>query len=66
MEAACGRGGDARLGLKADTGAVGLYQGDNFEDSSAIRAYVEWGTTGHGQSSVAATAGIWDGGAVTP
>ena len=43
----------------------GLYSTNSFGSSDAIIAYVEWGSSGHGRSSVAVNAGIWDGNAVT-
>ena len=45
-----------------DGGEVGLYSSNSFGDANAILSYVEWGSTGHGRSSVAVAAGIWDAG----
>lgn len=46
-------------GFDPETGEVGLYSSGQFDDSSSILSYVEWGRSGHGRSSVAADAGIW-------
>ena len=46
-------------GLDAADGETALYQGNTFEDSDTILAYVQWGTGGHQRASVAAAAGIW-------
>lgn len=43
-------------------GEVGLYSSGSFGDANAILSYVEWGSTGHGRSSVAVDAGIWGAG----
>ncbi len=43
-------------------GEVGLYSSNSFGDATAILSYVEWGSTGHGRSSVAVAAGIWGAG----
>lgn len=49
--------------ISAADGELGLYLGDTCNSANAIVDYVEWGTSGHGRSSVAAAAGIWkDGG----
>jgi len=46
-------------------GEVGLYRFDAFDDPDAIVSYVEWGSSGHGRSATAVSAGIWpDGGFV--
>jgi len=45
-----------------DGGEVGLYSSSSFGDANAILSYVEWGSTGHGRSSVAVAAGIWEAG----
>ena len=46
--------------LSPDSGEVGLYSISSFSSSDAILGYVEWGSSGHGRSSVAVAAGIWD------
>ncbi len=43
---------------KADS-ELGLYSTNLFGDSNAIVDYIEWGSTGHGRSSVAIEAGTW-------
>ena len=51
------------------SGELGLYSASQFDDPTSIVSYVEWGSAGHGRSSVAVAAGIWtDGGfvATTP
>lgn len=45
--------------LDAADGEMGLYRNSSFGDSSAIAAYVEWGSSGHGRSSVAVAAEVW-------
>ena len=49
-----------------DGGEVGLYSSNSFGDANAILSYVEWGSTGHGRSSVAVAAGIWSTGDFVP
>lgn len=48
--------------LSPDSGEVGLYSISSFSTSDAILGYVEWGSSGHGRSSVAVGAGIWETG----
>lgn len=48
--------------LSPDSGEVGLYSSPSFSSSDAIVGYVEWGSSGHGRSSVAVAAGIWETG----
>ena len=50
-------------GLFASDGELGLYDSNSFGSSSSILSYVEWGSSGHGRSSVAVSAGIWPSGA---
>lgn len=50
--------------LRPDDGEVGLYDSGNFGASTDILSYVEWGSSGHGRSSVAVKAGIWSDGFV--
>ena len=45
--------------LRDSGGELGLYADSSFGSSSAIRSYVEWGSSPHGRSSVAWEAGIW-------
>ena len=45
--------------INENDGEFGLYTTNSFGSSSAITDYVEWGSTGHGRSSVAVGAGIW-------
>jgi len=40
-------------------GEMGLYDSNSFGDPDSILSYVEWGSTGHGRSSVAVAAGLW-------
>jgi hypothetical protein len=47
-------------------GEVGLYSSNSFEDANSMLSYVEWGSTGHGRSSVAVNAGIWGAGDFVP
>jgi hypothetical protein len=48
------------------SGELGLYSASQFDDATAMVSYVEWGSGGHGRSSVAVVAGIWTkGGFVT-
>ena len=47
--------------LKPADGEVGLYASALFGSATDIISYVEWGSSGHGRSSVAAEAGIWSG-----
>lgn len=51
--------------FSVETGEMAMYTSNGFGDSTAIVDYVEWGSAGHGRSSVAVEAGIWpDGGFV--
>ena len=53
----------ANLGsITTEDGEIGLYSSGDFGNSSAIVDYVEWGSSGHGRSSVAVGAGIWSTG----
>lgn len=48
------------LGLmSAMDGELGLYSRNEFNSDDAIVDYVEWGSSGHARSGVAAAAGIW-------
>ena len=47
--------------LKPVDGEVGLYTSALFGSATDIISYVEWGSSGHGRSSVAVEAGIWSG-----
>jgi hypothetical protein len=40
-------------------GEMALYSTPDFGSPDAIRSYVEWGSSGHGRSSVAVEAGLW-------
>jgi hypothetical protein len=54
-------GEDIDLGtLRPADGEVGLYSSSNFASADHILSYVEWGNAGHGRSSVAGEAGIWE------
>ncbi len=52
--------------LQASGGEVGLYVDNSFGSAASIRSYVEWGSPGHGRSSVAVEAGIWTDGGFVP
>lgn len=55
-------GEDIDLGtLRPADGEVGLYSSSNFASADHILSYVEWGNAGHGRSSVAGEAAIWEG-----
>ena len=45
--------------LSPDDSELGLYSSPSFGSSSAIVDYIEWGSSGHGRSSVAVAAGTW-------
>ena len=45
--------------LNENDAELGLYSTNNFGSSTAIVDYLEWGSTGHGRSSVAVNAGVW-------
>ncbi len=47
--------------LDPGDGEVGLYTSALFGSATDIISYVEWGSSGHGRSSVAVEAGIWSG-----
>lgn len=49
--------------INVASGEVGLYSAADFGNSEEIVDYVEWGSGGHGRSSVAVGAGIWEEGA---
>lgn len=44
-------------------GEIGLYRSSAFDNPEAMITYVEWGAPGHGRSSVAVEAGLWEEGA---
>lgn len=49
-----------RIGsLSVTSGEMALYTSNDFSNPDAIVDYVEWGTAGHGRSSVAVSAAIW-------
>ena len=45
--------------VSAIDGELGLYSRNEFNSDDAILDYVEWGSSGHARSGVAAAAGIW-------
>jgi hypothetical protein len=47
-------------------GEVGLYKERAFDNPAAILSYVEWGSSGHGRSATAVSAGIWTDGGFVP
>ncbi len=58
-------GAESQLGAFGPaSGEIGLYffgdGGSNFGSAEALRAYVEWGRSGHGRSSTAVEAGLWE------
>ncbi len=53
-------------GLNPTSGELALYSSNSFGSAEAIVSYVEWGTAGHGRSSVAVQAGIWPEGGFVP
>jgi hypothetical protein len=58
---------NGRFGRLSDSsGEMGLYADASFGSASSIRSYVEWGSSGHGRSSVAVAAGIWTEGGFVP
>ncbi|MFQ5523219.1 MAG: hypothetical protein ACE5F5_06530 [Acidimicrobiia bacterium] len=57
----------ATVGTLSPTGGeMGLYSSSDFNSPSAIVSYLEWGSSGHGRSSVAVEAGIWPAGGFVP
>ncbi len=59
-----GNGGFGRL--QPEDGEIGLYRDSSFGNAGSILSYVEWGEAGHGRSSVAVDAGIWQDGGFVP
>lgn len=47
------------LGLRADSGELALYTSGDFESSTDIIRYVQWGTDSHGRTDTAVAGGIW-------
>jgi len=47
------------ISISENDGEMGLYLNSSFGNVNSIIDYVEWGSTGHGRSNVAASAGIW-------
>jgi len=47
------------LGLRADSGELALYTSGDFENSTEIIRYVQWGTDSHGRTDTAVAGGIW-------
>ncbi|NNF32782.1 MAG: T9SS type A sorting domain-containing protein, partial [Saprospiraceae bacterium] len=54
------------LNLSRADGELAIYSGSNFTNSDFIVDYVEWGSSGHQRSNVAANAGIWGVGDFIP
>jgi len=50
------------LSLSADDGELGIYNSQSFSSSSAIQAYVQWGSDGHGRTGTAVSGGVWTAG----
>ncbi|NET34415.1 MAG: T9SS type A sorting domain-containing protein [Cyanothece sp. SIO1E1] len=48
--------------VPSNDGELGLYINSSFGSPNSIRDYVEWGSSGHGRSSVAVAASIWTSG----
>lgn len=54
-------GSNGALGrLNPGSGEMALYRSSEFSSSAEILSYVEWGVSGHGRSSVAIEAGLWE------
>ncbi len=47
-------------GFNATDAELGLYTSSNFSSDTAIIAYLEWGSAGHGRTGVAIAAGLWE------
>ncbi len=52
----------SNFNIDENDGELALYTINSFSDVSAIFDYVEWGSSGHQRSSLAASAGIWTAG----
>ncbi len=50
------------LSLSADDGELGVYDSQSFSSTSAIQAYVQWGSDSHGRTGTAVAAGVWTDG----
>lgn len=50
------------LSMSADDGELGVYNSQSFSSTSAIQAYVQWGSDGHGRTGTAVEAGVWTAG----
>jgi hypothetical protein len=53
-------------GLDVVDGELALFNSNSFGSSTAIVSYMEWGSSGHGRSSVAIDAGLWTVGRELP
>lgn len=47
------------LGLRAESGELALYTSGDFESSTDIIRYVQWGTDAHGRTDTAVAGGVW-------
>ena len=47
------------VGLTAESGELGLYEGQDFGDPNSIVRYVQWGSADNGRVSTAIEAGVW-------
>lgn len=47
------------LGLNPSSGELALYTSGDFESSTDIIRYVQWGTDSHGRTIVAVAGGVW-------
>jgi hypothetical protein len=50
---------DGTINVDGADGEMALYVDSSFGQSSSIRSYVEWGSTGHFRSGIAVIAGLW-------
>lgn len=50
------------LSLSATSGELGIYNSNAFSSSSAIQAYVQWGSDSHGRTDTAVSGGAWTAG----
>jgi len=57
---------DAPLALTPANGEIALFATQDTDDSSAIRSYLQWGSTPHEMTDVAIKAGFWVVGGFAP
>jgi hypothetical protein len=56
----------ADLALTPDDGEVALLRAGSATEAADIRAYLEWGSTPHGLTAAAISAGLWHAGSYAP